>query len=198
MLNEMNITGIFPVPIATTEIDLPDIEKVNWVQGDNFLQSEDDLHKQDFMQSTVKDILEHANNFGQLIGWRKEDYWIRQMWANKYAPSTETKSGGSIHAHYHSNSLLSGVLYFDDNSPTRFFQHDKTRYLIKTSVVESNPFTNEIFTVQAKAGRLVLFPSYLVHDSEPSEQERITMSFNIMPKSLGIKMDYNFLDLSNN
>jgi len=46
-------------------------------------------------------------------------------------------------------------------------------------------------------GRLLLFPSYLVHDSQPSDKERVTIAFNILPKSLGIKMDYNYLDLSN-
>jgi hypothetical protein len=63
-------------------------------------------------------------------------------------------------------------------------------------MAENTPFTSEIFTVNAKPGRLLLFPSYLVHDSEPSDKERITIAFNVMAKTLGIKMDYNFLDLS--
>ena len=45
-------------------------------------------------------------------------------------------------------------------------------------------------------GRLLLFPSYLVHDSQPSDKERVTIAFNILPRSLGIKMDYNYLNLS--
>lgn len=196
MTNELNMSGIFPIPIATTTIDLPDITEIKWVQGDNFLQSEDDLHKKDYMQDTVTKILDSACAFGENVGWRKEEYFITQMWANKYSPTTQESKGGNIHAHFHSNSLLSGVLYFDDNSPTRIFNHDKTRQIIKTSNAENTIFTSEIFTVAAKPGRLLLFPSYLVHDSEPSDKERITIAFNIMPTSLGIKLDYNYLDLS--
>lgn len=196
MTNELNINGIFPIPIATTTIDLPDISQINWVQGDEFLQSEDDLHKRDYMQDTVAKILDSACAFGENVGWRKDTYFITQMWANKYSPNTEQKKGGNIHAHFHSNSLLSGVLYFDDNSPTRIFNHDKTRQIIKSSNAENTIFTSEIFTVAAKPGRLLLFPSYLVHDSEPSDKERVTIAFNILPTSLGIKLDYNYLDLS--
>jgi len=196
MTNELNISGIFPIPIATTTIDLPDISQVKWVQGKEFLQSEDDLHKKDYMQDTVAKILDSACAFAENVGWRKEKYFITQMWANKYSAQSEESNGGAIHPHFHSNSLLSGVLYFDDNSPTRIFNHDKTRQIIKSSNAENTIFTSEIFTVAAKPGRLLLFPSYLVHDSEPSDKERITIAFNIMPTSLGIKLDYNYLDLS--
>ena len=92
--------------------------------------------------------------------------------------------------------MLSGVLYFDENTPTRLYNHDKTRQIIKTSSAESTAFTSEIFTINAMPGRLLLFPSYIVHDSQPSDKERITIAFNVLPKSLGIKMDYNYLDLS--
>ena len=196
MNNELNISGIFPIPVATTTIDLPDISQIKWVQGDEFLQSEDDLHKRDYMQDTVTKILDSACAFGENVGWRKDSYFITQMWANKYSPTTEVKKGGNIHAHFHSNSLLSGVLYFDENTPTRIFNHDKTRQIIKSSSAENTIFTSEVFTVNAKPGRLLLFPSYLVHDSEPSDKERVTIAFNIMPKRLGIQMDYNYIDLS--
>lgn len=196
MNNELNISGIFPIPIATTQIDLPDLSGIKWVQGDEFLQSEDDLHKRNNMQDTVKKILDSACAFAESVGWRKEQYFITQMWANKYAPTTSVRTGGHINPHFHSNSFLSGVLYFDENSPTRIFNHDKTRHMIKTSSAENTPFTSEIFTINAKPGRLLLFPSYLVHDSEPSDKERVTIAFNILPKSLGIKLDYNYLDLS--
>jgi uncharacterized protein (TIGR02466 family) len=196
MNNELNISGIFPIPVATTTIDLPDISQIKWVQGDQFLQSEDDLHKRDYMQDTVAKILDSACAFGENVGWRKDSYFITQMWANKYSPTTEVKKGGNIHAHFHSNSLLSGVLYFDENTPTRIFNHDKTRQIIKSSSAENTIFTSEVFTVNAKPGRLLLFPSYLVHDSEPSDKERVTIAFNIMPKRLGIQMDYNYIDLS--
>ena len=197
MKNELNISGIFPIPIATTTIDLPDISKINWVQGDNFLQSEDDLHKKDYMKDTVKSILDSACAFSETVGWRKEEYFITQMWGNKYAPNTDEKTGGNIYSHFHSNSLISGVLYFEENTPTRIYNHDKTRQIIKTSSAENTAFTSEIFTINAMPGRLLLFPSYLIHDSQPSDKERVTIAFNILPKSLGIKMDYNYLDLSN-
>lgn len=197
MNNELNISGIFPIPIATTQIELPDMNEVKWVQGDEFLQSEDDLHVKNYMQKTVNDILNCATTFAEQVGWRKEQYFITQMWANKYAPNSPVKQGGNINPHFHSNSFLSGVLYFDENTPTRIFNHDKTRHMIKTSSAENTPFTSEIFTINAKPGRLLLFPSYLVHDSEPSDKERVTIAFNILPRSLGIKMDYNYLDLTN-
>jgi len=197
MTNDLTVHGIFPTPIAESTIDLPDISHIVWEQQSTGIeQSEAELHQKAVMQEFCDTIVKKAEEFSKQIGWRDEKLWITQMWANRYTP-VEGKEGGSIKAHFHSNSLLSGVVYFTDSSPTRFFKHDKTPTLIQTKNENTTPFITEIFTVDAIKGRLVFFPSYLIHDSQPCDKERITISFNLLPTQLGTRLDYNFVDLSN-
>lgn len=192
MQHELNIVGLFPTPIASTVIDLPDISLVEWKYEKDFKQSVYDLHTIESWSSTCDTILAYATKFLQETGYSQRDLFITQMWANEYP------KGASISAHVHSNSLLSGCIYFDDNTPTVFHnQRQKQLEMVQVPNTTLTPYNSETFTVSAEKGRLVLFPSWLVHSSQPAAYTRTTVSFNIMPRELGLPDGFNYVNLQN-
>lgn len=192
MQHELNIIGLFPVAIASVNIELPDISCVNWKYEKDFKQSQYDLHTIPTWQDTCKAILKHAKEFIVDIGYDERELFITQMWANEYP------IGKGIPAHVHTNSLISGCIYFDDNSPTIFHnQRQKQLEMVSIPTATVTPYTSEIFTVEAKRGRMVLFPSSLVHSSEAARSIRTTVSFNLLARELGTPDGFNYVNLKN-
>jgi len=191
MQNELTVMGIFPTPIAHTQIELPELSSIDWkYDKGTFLQSQSDLHNKTFMQQTVMQILDFAKEYLDRCGYGKQELWITQMWANKYS------QGQNITPHVHSNSLVSGILYFDRSSPTIFYHH-KDVEMVQVPSIQQNEFSSRYFTVESIPGRLVLFPSDMVHSSVAVEQNspRVTVSFNILPRALGKESGFNYVDL---
>jgi len=106
------------------------------------------------------------------------EIYITQSWVNRSKP-------GEFHPkHKHPNSIISGVMFFDENNdgslpPIRFhrtlemfpleFEFDNLN--------ESNAGCRSFETVQ---GGLILFPSLLEHDVAKNESDRVrtSISFN--------------------
>lgn len=114
-----------------------------------------------------------------LLGIKDEnEIYITQSWVNRSKP-------GEFHPkHKHPNSVISGVMFFDENKdgslpPIRFhrtlemfpleFEFDNLN--------ESNAGCRSFETVQ---GGLILFPSLLEHDVAKNESNRVrtSISFN--------------------
>jgi len=108
----------------------------------------------------------------------ENEIYITQSWANNSSPNQFHQK------HKHPNSVISGVMYFDENSdeslpPIRFhrtlemfpldFDFDELN--------ESNAGCRSFETVQ---GSLMLFPSLLEHDVEKNKSEKVrtSISFN--------------------
>lgn len=87
--------------------------------------------------------------------------------------------------HLHSNSLLSGVLYIkSNNSGPIVFMHPvmAQQYVIGSKIVKNyNKFTSADISVIPAPGKLVIFPSWLVHyvENNLDNSDRISMAFNI-------------------
>ena len=105
---------------------------------------------------------------------------ITQSWVNL------TKPGGlGHHQHTHSNSLISGVFYVSTNDiDSIVFANDYLTFqTIRVNVKKYNEFNANIWRYPVKEGKLILFPSNLVHQVEPIEgsNDRISLSFNVFP-----------------
>jgi len=106
------------------------------------------------------------------------EIYITQSWANKAKKD-------DFHPHHkHPNSMLSGVLFVTGNEgeempPIRFH---RTNDLLPLEVEfeEYNEFNNGIRWIGMEKGKLVVFPSVLIHDVGKNETnvERVTLSFN--------------------
>lgn len=83
----------------------------------------------------------------------------------------------SHHEHSHPNSLISGIFYLKNCSPT-FFSSPAIAGRTGIVVQNNHPMTYESAGIQ---GDLVLFPSYVDHYTMPGTP-RCTLSFNTLPE----------------
>jgi uncharacterized protein (TIGR02466 family) len=106
------------------------------------------------------------------------EIYVTQSWANRAGPNEYHPR------HKHPNSVISGVMYLDDNSdeklpPIRFHRTLEMFPLdfVYEGLNEFNATCREIYPQQ---GMLVLFPSLLEHDvgRNDSSRARTSLSFN--------------------
>ena len=93
---------------------------------------------------------------------------------------------GAAHApHSHPNNFLSGVYHVRTGPGADSLNfHDPRRqaYVIRPPVVELTAENTDQVVVRVRDGTLLLIPSYLGHsvDKNNSQEERISLSFNLM------------------
>lgn len=103
---------------------------------------------------------------------------VTQSWVNRTGP-------GQFHArHRHPNSIVSGVLFLDDDPeeqlPPIAFHRPGEPFPLQLDYAELNELNASARTFEMARGRMILFPSLLEHDVGPNETDRIrsTLSFN--------------------
>jgi len=104
---------------------------------------------------------------------------ITGCWANVNAP------GAAHRMHSHPNNFLSGVYYVQvpPGADTINFHDPRNQTgIIRPPVVELTAENTDQVVVSVKDGTMLVFPAYLQHsvDASASEEERISISFNIM------------------
>ena len=142
-------------------------------------QTTQDLHERDsfaplypFVDAAVQATL-------KALGIDEPTYEITGCWANVNPP-------GSAHPpHSHPNNLVSGVYYVKTTGPDDgIVFHDPRPQVHVIRPVSSRPVPDiqASISVEAKPGRLLLFPSWLRHSVHPnrSDVERVSLSFNAM------------------
>ena len=104
--------------------------------------------------------------------------YITQSWVNFAKP-------GQFHPkHKHPNSVISGVMFLDDNSERRLppirFHRSADLFSLDFHYDELNEFNASCRLFDPEQGMLLLFPSSLEHDVEinDSDQVRKSISFN--------------------
>lgn len=120
------------------------------------------------------------------LRYRHDSFRLTQSWIS-------TKAPGQHHAvHTHSNSVISGVLFFgtaDEKTPAICFHKPVGTinapyiYLDSDNSLEGSRFSVDRHHVDFLPGMLVLFPSYL-HHSVPLNQSRsirYSLAFNAVP-----------------
>lgn len=122
----------------------------------------------------------------QVMGHAVAGMQITQSWVSHKAP------GQGHRAHTHHNSLLSGTWFFDASyaeQPALMFHRNvaaapnwPTLQVPRRSDARS-AFAWQRVPVQAKPGRLVLFPAWLQHSVPPNTSERVrkSLAFNLVP-----------------
>jgi len=167
--------------LETLRRDLPALEPY---QG---WQSEQGLHLRDDFQELVSCVNNATKSILRFLRMGQEAVEITGCWATVLAKSALHK------AHSHPNNFLSGVYYVrvQPGADTINF-HDPRRqtYVIRPPVVELTADNTDQVVVRVTNGTLLMFPSYLEHsvDGNMSEEERISISFNIMFSSFAQKL----------
>ena len=108
---------------------------------------------------------------------------LGNMWANINPP------GGMNRAHIHPNSLWSGVYYIkapENSGQLRVEDPRSVALMVRPRMKEGKPPARlwREASYEPKAGRLIMFPSWLNHCVDPNNSNdiRISVSFNFMQK----------------
>jgi uncharacterized protein (TIGR02466 family) len=107
--------------------------------------------------------------------------------------ATVLARGAAHKAHSHPNNFLSGVYYVRTRpgSDAINFHDPRTQAgVIRPPVVELTAENTDQVVVRVTNGTLLMFPSYLEHsvDANVNEEERISVSFNVMFSSFTEKL----------
>jgi len=108
-----------------------------------------------------------------------EEIVITGMWANVNPPGAKH----SVHAH--PNNYLSGVYYVQADANANVIRfHDPRGQMdaILPPRKQNNVYNTNLLEMEAKPGRIVVFPAWLRHDvpNNLSARERISVSFDMM------------------
>jgi uncharacterized protein (TIGR02466 family) len=104
---------------------------------------------------------------------------ISGCWAN-------VSPKGAIHLpHHHPNNYLSGIYYVhttEGADRVTFYDPSQINDVLAPQLRAANKYNYKEYTIPAKPGRLVIFPSWLTHSvpENTSDQFRISISFNIV------------------
>jgi len=197
-INSFNIYE-FECDDTLTDLVLEDIKKTKlfWRSSaklENFASNDSDVASAAYLDPKLNIPYYHEEFFSWLqqclddvtkIYFKNIKLVISDAWPVK------TIFGQGINQHIHSNSIFSGVFYFDSfaSSGTCFYQKNSTVARIEqilgvhhtnnTSDIFNGP-NHFIFTSLPKKNKLVIFPSELKHSMEKHKitKTRYTFSFN--------------------
>ena len=153
-----------------------DLPKLGAGQG---WQSEQTLHEREEFRDLVACINNAARSVLRFLRIGYDAFEITGCWATVLA------KGAAHKVHSHPNNFLSGVYYVRTHPGTDTINfHDPRNQtgIIRPPVVELTAENTDQVVVTVKNGALLVFPAYLQHsvDTNMSEEERISISFNIM------------------
>ena len=150
-------------------------------------QSEQTLHEREELRDLVACVSNATRSVLRFLRIGDEAFEITGCWATVLA------KGAAHKAHSHPNNYLSGVYYVrtPPGADTINFHDPRNQAgVIRPPVVELTAENTDQVVVRVANGTLLVFPSYLEHsvDANPSEEERISISFNIMFSSFTEKL----------
>lgn len=184
---EKTIHFLFPQPIMKTKLPVP------FTQEQLDLVHNTPIGKSVGNRSSVSRRILEEPAFAELKKFAQQclDEWMNDIFCPRDPEAAKleltqswlnyTQPGGYHHAHYHPNSVVSGVIYIkaDNELDEIQFQQDTPKlWFIDND--RSNEFNSNQYHVPVKTGDVVLFPSQMYH-GVPELQgtlPRISLAFN--------------------
>jgi hypothetical protein len=169
---------------AITADQVTFIKNLKMVQNQQNLISENLYIFEEPALKGIKDAVQEALDiYAKEVMGIDHTLYVTQSW------SLVNQPGIGMHSHSHSNSIVSGSLYFAElPSPVSrmvFDKHTSYRRLEINPVKErQNVFNTPVNVIIPKTHELLLFPSELNHMVEPnmSSQPRYSIAFNCFIK----------------
>ena len=188
----------FPTPVYVADIKHPTLNQelerdiIAWSKKDKGVvrTNVQGWHS----HTTMQDMPEYKKLVSMLYASQKTIYdqehldsepVLGNMWANINPP------GGMNRAHQHPNSLWSGVYYIKAPKNCGQLKIDDPRSVAcmsrprqKEGAVPARLFRETHY--EPVAGRLIMFPAWLMHCVDPNESDdiRISVSFNFLQKCM--------------
>jgi uncharacterized protein (TIGR02466 family) len=183
--------SLFPTPIMRSSIGrtFTDAElkfvDTQWASAranlTNFRSSETQVLEASEMQRLKAAVIEHINVFARKVisAHPKHAFYITQSWF------AFTQPGQSHFRHRHANSLVSGTLYIyaKKEVDSICFYRDTPAQLIVNDE-HCSAYSSRMHRVNVDVGDLILFPSTLLHEVEPTRggHIRVSLAFNAFVK----------------
>tara|TARA_R100000963_G_C4637091_1_gene101022 strand:- start:273 stop:875 length:603 start_codon:yes stop_codon:yes gene_type:complete len=180
------LTGIFPEPIYIFNLNRSFSKKEKQVirkeqkkvnsnifnrisKNKNILSIGDLSDIKSFIALSFKEYLEDVVAPKNRVGLYTTESWLNF-----------TRINERHHKHYHSNSFISGVFYFNTAKKDMICFHKKPSNNLEIETDKFNFFNCNSWDLPVTPGQLVLFPSYLEHSVPVVEEKvtRISLSFN--------------------
>lgn len=184
----MNVYSLFPIPVGEFNLG-----RFFTVKELNFVNKQETYKNMSNTTSNDRYVLNHKTmsalhefvqscvlEYFKAIYAPKNDVTLRvtQSWLNY------SKPGEWHHKHAHPNSFISGVLYIKaaKERDKIYFYNDEYRQL-EISTQSFNPHNSRSWWLPVETGKLMLFPSSLIHSVEPvqGDDARISLAFNTFP-----------------
>ena len=134
------------------------------------------------------EIISNALSYFNLTGFLCENVVVTDAWLNV------GKKGAKLHWHNHTNAYISGTYYvnFDPKKHSLLgFKNDRLNsnidrpsITIPVDTTKKTVYNSPVLQVGTAEGTILYWKSHLVHgyDIPNNSDDRITLSFNIMPK----------------
>lgn len=198
----MRVLNFFPTPVWVRQLPNEDVERINAsaiVLIEDFRakiegagsgvpwQTPNDIQDRPELQDLIAHVNESVREVLDTLRIIYDGFLITGCWAN-------IKPKGSGHGfHMHPNNFLSGVYYV--RAPGAggdiLFHDPRTQTSVALPRVhEENEYNSRTFRLSVQEGMLILFPAWLSHSvaANVSDEERISISFNIMFERFGEQM----------
>jgi tetratricopeptide (TPR) repeat protein len=145
------------------------------------------LLKIDFIEE-IKRILDSEIEKYRLYFKDSEEGFLRH-WPKEYNLHgwlISMKSGGELHPHMHEEGWISGSVYINVPSKVKA-DCGNLIVCIDDEKYATSAKTNSRKSIDVVTGSLCLFPASLLHYTIPfeSEEERIVLAFDVIPKTVG-------------
>ena len=142
-------------------------------------QSDKTLHELEEFRDLVSCVTNAVKSVLRFLRIAYDAFEVTGCWANILA------KGAAHKTHNHPNNFLSCVYYVRTHPGTDTINFHDPRIqtgIIRPPVVELTSENTDQVVVKVENGTLLIFPAYLQHsvDTNTSENERVSISFNIM------------------
>jgi hypothetical protein len=199
-MNEFKVHELWPTPIYENFIPVKS-EWINFAETCKyermFSQNGDytvDKYILDNILDLKKELIFHVNLFAEkYLKIVNIEFYFLNSWIVKHHPMDWAQ------AHYHNNSLLSGVYYLktvENSGDINFIKNHNNQNILPLAITPNYgeyDYTNsEKYKIISKPGNLILFPSTLKHEvtKNNSNSVRISLAFNVFCRGIFGKNEY--------
>lgn len=188
---QYDVQPLFAEPIFRLDIsDAISAEQVEYVKNLKMIRNLVNLISENLyifnepIMTSIKEAVQGAINvFADEVMGIPQELYITQSW------SLVNNPGIGMHGHSHSNSIVSGSLYFTDlpepNSKMIFDRHRVYQQLQMTPMADKRNHYNTLANfIEPRVGEVVLFSSSLQHyvEANNSALDRYSIAFNTFVK----------------
>lgn len=180
---------LFPTPVSKYDLSFLDLDKIFKIikqvkvephaligNSDSSFGTANTILYDNQLNFLKKELDNCLQEYTQRVGL--QDVEIDNSWFNKMT------TGKSIKLHRHEGSIISGAFYLkvDNKSVPLIFKSPLHPYKMIDIFKTPSQYSCSLYNLKPTIGQLVLFPSWLEHETDPECGERVVISFNTLHK----------------